>query len=193
LEAAIIEKPEATMEWLRALSPGPERTRLIELAALAADKNADIESLVADLPEDAAGRVVKRVAMSMRDDQERIQRWAGDLPAGPARDAAWRAVGLTAKAGTLSLPPVPDRDAMFDGVAQWHRDDVAQGWSYLQQIDDPDRRRQAFDDLIRDIRPPQDYWLPDDKRVRIFREWMANTEIPEEWKKPWRMYDSRQQ
>jgi hypothetical protein len=38
-------------------------------------------------------------------------------------------------------------------------------------------------------------WLriPDDKRVRIFREWMANTEVPEEWKKPWRMYESRQQ
>lgn len=189
LEAAIAEKPEATIEWLRALGPGPERTRLIELAALAADKNADIESLVADLPEGAAGRVVTRVTMSMRDDQERVQRWAGDLPAGPARDAAWRSVGLFAKSPTLSLPSGPDRDAMFDGVAQRHRNDVAQGWRYLQQIDDPDRRRQAFDDMIRDIRPSQDYWIPDDKSVPIFREWMENPEIPEEWKKPWRTYD----
>jgi hypothetical protein len=126
----------------------------------------------------------------MRDDQERIQRWAGDLPAGPARDAAWRAVGLTAKAQTLSLPPGPDRDAMFDGVAQRHRDDVAQGWRYLQQIDNPDRRRQAFDDLVRDIRPSQENWFPGDKRIRLFREWMESTEIPEQWKRPWRMYNS---
>lgn len=191
LTAAIEAKPDATIAWLRSMKPGPERTRLIEIAALSAGKNADFETLVAELPAEDVGRVVARIGVELRDDPTRLQKWAETLPAGPARKAAWRAMALTRDGMTLSLPHGQDRDALTSGIVQRYPHNPAKAVEYLQQIDNPEIRRRAFDDLIFSLRPSQDYEPLDNKGINMFREWMDCPEIPEEWKRLWRVYDAR--
>lgn len=185
MQTAMSDNPEATMEWLRSLDPGPERARLIELAFMDAREGLDIGMLASELPGDAMGRIAVNVGM-FRNEAKDLEKWADEWPAGQGRDAAWMVVGAR-KPDAASLPAGPDRDAMFSGAMKRFQSSPERALEYLQRIDDPNRRRQAFDDMICGLRPSVDVEF---ERIRLYQQWMENPGIPEEWKKPWRMYNT---
>ena len=56
-----------------------------------------------------------------------------------------------------------------------------------QQIEDPQRRMSAFDDMMYNLRPMEkdEYRADAPARHEAFRQWLDNPDVPEEWKRPW--------
>jgi hypothetical protein len=174
------------MQWLRTLPAGPERERLCELAILANPKSAELGSLLTEVSPDGTARAIHSIVAFSRGDTERIDQLQSQLPAGVAREAYWRERGVTARE-PLPAPAGPERDAMLAGMICRSGETPAQAWALIQQIEDPQRRMNAFDDMMYNLRPQEndEYRTEAPARHEAFRQWLENSDVPNEWKTSW--------
>jgi hypothetical protein len=174
------------VDWLRTLPAGAERERLCELAIQANPKSAELSSLLAEISPDGVARAVGSIVAYSRDDAARLEQLQSELPAGVAREAYWRAMGVTARE-PLPGPTGPERDAMLTGMIGRSGQTPAQAWGLIEQMEDPQRRMNAFDDMMYNLRPQEndEYRADAPARHEAFRQWLENADVPEEWKSPW--------
>jgi hypothetical protein len=174
-------QPEATLAWVRSLPAGSvERERWTEEAILHVKLEQKL-ALFNELSPEGQRLAVTQVVHSFGKDSAAAQKWASSLPLGPARNEAWRTLGMLANK-PLDLPPGPDRDAMLHGRAIGFGERLAEpSFALVMQISDPVRRRDAFDDAMQDL--TEGPWGQKEKA----RAWMEQADIPEDWKQPWRL------
>jgi hypothetical protein len=186
LREAARAHPAATVEWLRTLPAGAERERLCEVAILENPKNADLTSLLPEISPEGIPRAVGYMVAYSRNDPVRLEQLESELPAGIAREAYWRAMGVTARE-PLPRAVGPERDAMLTGMICRSGEAPDRAWELIQQVEDPQRRMNAFDDMMYHLRPQeQDEHRTDaPARHEAFRQWLNNPAVPEEWKTPW--------
>jgi hypothetical protein len=183
LNNAMGAKSSESIEWIKKLPVGPERTRYIEKAIeYSSVSGPELLALTNELSVESQARVSVIRMRKFGYDAEKLQEFAGSLPAGSVREAAWREIG---KRWIHSLPNMPgagpDRDAMLDGMALSNAYNFSSGFPRIQQITDPVRRRGAFDDLALSL----DYYSAITGQDAI-QELMDSPDVPAEWKKPWR-------
>jgi len=194
VSAAMQQKPDATLAWVRTLPAGAERERYLELAITHAQEPAKVMSLVTELPPEAAARAAAAIVSRLvHRDFPKAQQWAESLAPGPAREAAW--VGLGAARGEpLPTAARTDRDAMLSGIALQHATGApGEALNRALEITDPQRRRRAFDDVLAEVfRGPRDLghgaWHsgPSESIQSAAREALEQAPVPEEWKREWR-------
>jgi hypothetical protein len=176
--SAIREKTDETLAWLKSVPAGPERNRLIETAFFTAANLPQVRDLVAELPTESAVKAARICVLVLVDDSSARETFAASLPAGPVREAAWLAVGIRSSE-PVSLPPGPDRNAMLQGMVTTNYTKPERAWQLLQQIDDPRRQWQAWDDVafILSSMPAS---------ATSLQTWLNLPDMPEEWKRPWK-------
>jgi hypothetical protein len=121
-----------------------------------------------------------------RQDEALLERLRTELPSGGARDAYWREIGVTATEPVAGLTG-RERDAMLAGMICRSGETLERAWGWVEEIEDPQRRMEAFDDMMFSLRPmDSDEYRPDArKRHEAFRQWLTNSEVPDDWKRLW--------
>jgi hypothetical protein len=178
--SAIREKTDETLAWLKSVPAGSERNRFIELALRFSANRPEVRDLVAELPAESAVKAARICVLVLVDDSSARETFAASLPAGPVREAAWLAAGMRSSE-PVSLPPGPDRNAMLQGMVMMNSFKPERAWQLLQQIDDPQRRLQAWDDIAFSLSSPSMSPTPG-----WLQTWLNLPDMPEEWKRPWK-------
>ncbi len=191
-QEALSAKRKETLEWLQALPAGPERDRFVEAAVRGVDGES-METLFLELPPEAAIRCAGMVASRLAaKDVERAQEWASSLADPDGRAAAWKAIG-GGREEPLAIPSGPDRDAMLTGMALARATAKPEdAFARMLEIDDPTRRRETFDDILSlvfrdpvEIAPGVTMAATPESTVQAVREWVKNSNVPDEWKHDW--------
>jgi hypothetical protein len=181
LQMGLSRNAKGVSEWLKSLPIGAERERMIEEAmVLDGGSNEELLAMAVELPADSQARLAENKIRRMGEDVNQLQMFAEQLPAGPERAAAWRAIARQLNK-PLPLPPGPDRDEMLAGLARYGGGGPAQNWEWIKQITDLERRRQAFDDVAFSRANG-----PDITGANRLPEFLGLPGVPEEWKRPWR-------
>jgi hypothetical protein len=193
LAAAMRENPDATLGWVRGLPPGRERERYLEMIVAAGSDGAKLQPLLSELSGEAAVRAAGKLASNLGyKDFEKAREWAASLPMGASREAAWIALGAQ-RTEPLDLPPGPDRDALFSGMAtgQYHSAPV-KSLERVLQIENPALRRRTFDDVMAMITRgdlelgynARVHGVPASELEKV-QAWLATAKVPGDWKEPW--------
>jgi hypothetical protein len=159
---------------------GPEKDKMIEMAIRYAGNQPEVPALFSELPPGSSVEAARFCVYRIGRDTEAQVSCAASIPAGPAREAAWHAVG-TQSSEPVPLPPGPERDAMLQGMAGVNCFKPERAWELLKQIDDPQRRLQAWDDIALSLSYPSDSFSPSHLQT-----WLNLPDLPEEWKQPWK-------
>lgn len=178
--SAIREKTSETLAWLKSVPAGPERDRLIETALYSAANRPEVRDLVLELPTESAARGASICVLVLTDDPPARETFAANIPPGPVREAAWRAVGIRSTE-PIDLPLGPDRDAMLQGMVTMNYHKPERAWNLLQQINDPQRQLEAWDDVALILSSPSIPGYGDHLQT-----WCNLPGMPEEWKRPWK-------
>jgi len=180
LGTAITKHPSATLAWLHALPPGPQRDGIAERLLTGAGID-DALKLFGELRQSAQELAAFSIAQKLAKDPKRAIDWASSLPTGTTRENAWISFGQNATPG-IDPPKGPDRDAWLRGKV------FAPGilnsgpevsLSLVLEINNLALRRQAFDGAMESYsRQPS--------TTEKAREWMESANLPEAWKAKWR-------
>jgi len=183
MEVAIEKNPAAVKSWLRAQPAGDARDTAVVQTLRAMREPQEMIPLLSMLPPDATPEAAKVIAGKFQGSFDAAKQWAGNLPAGPTRTAAWTALGEQRGLAIVpELPRGPDRDAMLRGMAQAPLSSVRspeRPMEYVLKIDDPALRRQTFDNVMNG-------WIANPKRRESAGPWLDGAPVPEEWKAKWR-------
>lgn len=177
LQLAAEKHPDAVAAFLRSLAPGPEHDRYIQRIAFAAADQPALAAYISALP--MSPLTASSQLALLRKDLPKAEEYAGQLPAGPSREAAWTQLGMYLRE-PLPIPPGPDRDAMLLGMSRSQPNAYEPAWVYIREISDPALRQRAFDDLAYSLAFPQPN-MPHQPLSRL----LDLPGVPEEYKKPW--------
>ena len=175
LGEALLANSQKTLDWLRAL-PADQRAKYTHIALIASGSAEMGIQLYEDLPPDARAAASGIVASRVHD---RV--WIESLPAGLARENAWRALARNMPE-PIDLPPGPDRDAMLAGnMFRSGSVDLERSMGLVLKIDDPDNRRDALEAGMEYFTAGFFAGSNADKA----RAWLEKADLPEDWKRPW--------
>ena len=184
MQVGMESKPEVVLTWLRKQPAGAARDTAVVATLRAMREPQEMIPLLAMLPPEAAPRGAEVIAEKFRGiGSEAAKTWAGNLPVGPIRTAAWTALGKAQGAAIVPpLPPGPDRDALLRGTTQTSY--YVQGFPEKAMdralaIDDLNLRRQTFDEVMGS-------WTTNPKQRANAAPWLNGATVPEEWKTRWR-------
>lgn len=178
--SAIQGKTDSTLAWLKSVPAGPERNKLIELALRFAGNKPEVRALFSELPPESSVEAARSCVYRIFDDAEARVNFAASIPAGPAREAAWHAVG-TRSSEPVPLPPGPDREATLHGMVLINSFKPERAWELMKQIDDPQRRLQVWDDIALNLSNPSSSFT-----AGRLQTWLNLPDMPEKWKQPWK-------
>src|SRR4030095_1595306 len=148
LYSAMRTLPKQTLDWINSLSDEAERKQLLE-DAISMSYNDDILRSIGELRPELRTLIAARETEFFGVDAEKMKEFANSLPAGPEREAAWMIIGQRIR-DPIEMEPGPDRDAMLGAMVRARFDngrDLEQRFELVQQISDPQKQRDAFDDL----------------------------------------------
>lgn len=191
--AAMRARPDAALAWVRALPPGPERDRYLELAIRDSRDVEKVKRLFHELSAEAADSAAAMIAGELtRIGPDESRQWAESLPPGSSRDAAWTALGAN-RTEPLELPPGRDRDAMLSGMAgSLSQSTPVKALERVVEIGDPQLRRRTFDDVMWRLTRGRIYYGPtaytpgvSEATLQRVREWLSGSDIPAEWRNAW--------
>jgi hypothetical protein len=171
---------EQTLDWLKSLPPGIQRDRLVEESVSRVFKDEHfqlLEGLRPGLGPQIAGQKTRLCGVNV----EKMQDFARSLPPGPEREAAWMVIGERAK-DLIEVEPGPDRDAMLRAMVRARGGDrtLEEKIDLVSEISDPEKRRDAFDDLAFIIERTRE-----DSENRQMEKLLAMPGVPEDWKQLW--------
>jgi hypothetical protein len=178
---AMIKDPKATVAWINSLPPGPDRDRYSEHAVSMVSATSDLKkALFNKLAPDAQERTTTSILWSI-ENIDAARTWVESISSDKVRRAAWYRLGQKATA-PFDMPPGPDRDAMLHGrITGFGARIPEESFKLNVQISDPVVRRDAFDAAMEHFNHPAVH-QGDEARA-----WMEKADLPDEWKRRWRV------
>jgi|GEM_PF-5576646 len=169
--------------WLLQQPSGPETDALIQigLSHVGAQSPDVARDLFAKLSPEGQAQLAHRMLVDQYGkNADAARAWVDGLPSGPVREAAWEGYGRNFPQ-PAELPPGSERDAMLDGLANRNGNNPEKAWAWIEQIQNPTRRREIFDATMWGALKEQG--PGDAAKAREFLK--ASTTVPAEWKERW--------